>query len=81
VREWAADKNRLSFCTVTQNGDDEGCLRLVGLPTSDHGDAIRMALGIRKRTEKSEETILAERARLVLVRERSGVAGNGGFPQ
>src|SRR5215831_5480897 len=27
-RHWAATKARLAFCKVTQEGEDEGCLRL-----------------------------------------------------
>ena len=80
VRKWTADRKRLSFCTVTQEGDDEGCLRLFGLPTPDQADAIRIGLGIRKRANKSEETIAAEQKRLAGARNRNGTAGIGGVP-
>jgi hypothetical protein len=52
-RHWTATKARLSFCKVSQDGDDEGCLRLTHLPTPDQAEAIRGALGIKKRREIS----------------------------
>src|SRR5215813_12643391 len=45
VRHWSATKERLSFCEITQNGDEEGCLRLHQLPTSDQAAVIREVLG------------------------------------
>ena len=33
ARHWTATKARLAFCKVTQDGEDEGCLRLSHLPT------------------------------------------------
>jgi hypothetical protein len=50
---WTYAKKRLAFCKVTQNGDDEGCLRLFELPTAEQAEAIRELLAIRKRTEHS----------------------------
>jgi hypothetical protein len=49
ARAWTAAKARLSFCELTQDGDDEGTFRLHTLPTPDQAAAIRTALGIRKR--------------------------------
>jgi hypothetical protein len=34
-KHWAYTKRRLSFCTVTQDGEDDGCLRLHALPKPD----------------------------------------------
>jgi hypothetical protein len=51
TRHWSATKARLSFCHLTQDGDDEGCLRLHHLPTPEQAAAIRDALGIRKRMD------------------------------
>jgi hypothetical protein len=48
-RPWERVKRTLSFCKVTQDGDWEGCLQLDRLPTAAEGEAIRVALGIRKR--------------------------------
>ena len=56
VRHWTATKARFSFCKVTQDGDDEGCLRLFNLPTPDQAAIIRNVLGIRKRQEISDAT-------------------------
>jgi hypothetical protein len=80
-RHWSSIKKQLSFCRVTQDGDDEGCLRLFGLPTPEQAKAIRKVLAIRKRVEKSAETIEAERARLTFLRSAAGEpAAKGGFP-
>src|SRR5262245_11874809 len=52
---WTYTKRRLAFCTLTQDGDDEGTLRLHRLPTDAEATLIRDILGIRKRTEFSPE--------------------------
>ena len=57
ARHWSATKARLAFCTVTQDGEDEGCLRLHGLPTPEQAETIREALGIRKRRTITPEEI------------------------
>jgi hypothetical protein len=56
VRHWTAAKKRLGFCVVSRDGDDEGCLRLLNLPTPDQAEVIRDSLGIRKKQEISDET-------------------------
>jgi len=61
-RHWTATKARLSFCTVTQDGDDDGCLRLYQLPTVTQATVIRDALGIRKRVEFGAEDLERRRA-------------------
>jgi hypothetical protein len=43
------DERRLSFCRVTQDGDDEGCLRLDELPTPEQAVLIRKAIGLKRR--------------------------------
>src|SRR5262249_50030874 len=48
-RKWAAIKRRLSFCSVTQDGDTEGCLRLFDLPTPEQAAAIPKALGFKRK--------------------------------
>jgi hypothetical protein len=42
---------------VTQDGDDEGCLRLHRLPTPEQSTVIRDALGIRKKMEFAPEDL------------------------
>jgi hypothetical protein len=51
---WTATKKRLGFCEVTQDCEDEGCLRLLCLPTPEQAVVIRDVLGVRKRQEISE---------------------------
>ena len=60
ARRWAKAKRVLSFMAVTQDGDDEGILRLDGMPTPEQAKIIRKVLGLRQRTELSE----ADRAEL-----------------
>ena len=50
LRTWTYLKNQLSFCRVTQDGDDEGCLRLFDLPTPEQAVLIRKAIGLKRRT-------------------------------
>jgi hypothetical protein len=61
---WTWLKKKLSFCRVTQDGDDEGCLRIASLPTPGQAGVIRDALGIRKATHLQ--------TRLVPVMTRAG---------
>jgi hypothetical protein len=44
---WTWAKKQLGFCRVTQDGDDEGILRLDRLPWPDEASEIRALLGIR----------------------------------
>jgi hypothetical protein len=56
ARQWSADKKRLNFCQVTQDGDEEGCLILDRLPTKAEGAIIRdVVAGIPKARHLSEE--------------------------
>jgi len=57
TRHWTATKRKLAFCEVTQEGDDEGCLRLLHAPPTDEAAIIRGALGIRKRRKVSGATL------------------------
>jgi hypothetical protein len=42
---------------VTQDGDEEGCLFMAGLPIESEAEAIRDKVGIPKRRELSEEEL------------------------
>jgi hypothetical protein len=53
---WTYTKRRLSFCILTQDGEDEGCVRLNQLPTVAQADVIRDVLGVRKWQEISATT-------------------------
>jgi hypothetical protein len=55
-RHWTITKRRLGFMKVTQDGDDEGCLRLFDLPTQERAAVIRDVLGLRKRRTLSKES-------------------------
>jgi hypothetical protein len=61
-RAWTFAKQRLSFCRVSQDGDDEGILRLDRLPTSTEAAEIRPLLGIRKRMHFTPEELERRRA-------------------
>jgi hypothetical protein len=71
-RHWTATKQRLAFCTVTQDGDEGGCLRLHALPTREQAKIIRHVLGIRKQMELSPEELTRRRATMAGVTRRSG---------
>ena len=49
TRHWTATKKQLSFCELTQDGDDEGCFRLRRLPTAREAAIIRKAIGVHQR--------------------------------
>jgi hypothetical protein len=66
---WTYTKRRLSFCTVTQDCDDEGVLRLHRLPTPHEAEAIRDILGVRKRMKFDPEQL--EHRRTLMARARS----------
>ena len=72
ARRWTNIKARLDFCRVSQDGDDEGALVLDRLPTAAEGEAIREALGLRKRRHLSEDAQAQARSAL----ERAKVALN-----
>jgi hypothetical protein len=76
ARRWSGIKARLPFCRLTQDGDDEGCLHLDHLPTPAEAEAIRDALGIRKRRTVSPEA--SAKATAALARYRASL--NAGFP-
>jgi hypothetical protein len=69
ARHWTSTKKRLAFCEVTQDCDEEGCLRLHTLPTSEQAIVIRDVLGIQKRREDTPETLARLRARLAALNE------------
>jgi hypothetical protein len=54
---WTVTRQRLSFCSPTQDCEDEGVLRLHQLPTTEQAEVIRDILGIRKRREVSSEVL------------------------
>jgi hypothetical protein len=64
LRRWTNIKRRLAFCRITQDGDDEGCLRLDRLPTSAEAVLIREALGIKRKRHLTPENLATLKNRL-----------------
>jgi hypothetical protein len=56
VQRWKKAKRVLPG-TVTQDGDDEGIIRLDRLPTSCEAESIRDLIGIRKRRQMTAEAL------------------------
>ena len=69
AQHWTWTKKRLAFCKVTQDGDDEGVLRLQRLPTPHEAEAIRDIVGVRKR--KEFDPVQLEHRRTLMARARS----------
>lgn len=65
-RQWNNIKAKLKFMIVSQDGDDEGILKLERMPTEKEAEVIRKVLQLRKSVELSE----ADRA-LLKIRFRS----------
>jgi hypothetical protein len=70
ARHWTHTKRRLGFMKVTQDGDDEGCLRFHELPTPQQAELIRDILGLRKRRDMTPEAL----AKLEMARANSPVS-------
>lgn len=54
-RKWNIIKRKLNFMEVTQDGDDEGIMRLERMPSQEEAEALREVLGLRKRPVLTEE--------------------------
>jgi hypothetical protein len=54
-RRWKHVKQRPSFAAVTQDGEDEGILRLDRLPTAAEAEIIRKVIGIKQRRHIAPE--------------------------
>lgn len=54
-RSWNNLKVKLRFMEVSQDGDEEGILKLSRMPTEKEAEKLRKALGLRKRTILTEE--------------------------
>lgn len=53
TRQWNQIKKRLSFMIVSQDGDNEGILKLDRFPTKTEASVIRKIVGLRKKKELS----------------------------
>lgn len=54
-RKWDRVKKQLDFMVVTQDGDDEGILKMTGLPTVIQAEKIRKYLRLRISVPFTEE--------------------------
>jgi len=61
-QHWTFTRRRLPFMTVTQDGDEEGCLRLFRLPTSHEAVVIREVMGLRKQVAYAPDALERKRA-------------------
>ena len=59
VRAWTEAKKKLYFCEVTQDGDQEGILKLSGDITQEEIQIIREVVGLKEQRHLSEEARLA----------------------
>lgn len=85
-QQWTWAKKKLFFCTVSQDADDDGVLRLHQLPTPDQACVIRGILGLQKRREVSAAALERLKAFAFELRPRSEAAvganiGNGEVPR
>ena len=64
ARRWANTKTKLSFCRMTQDGDDEGCLHLDRLPTPKEADMIRDPLKIKRKRHYTPDQLASITDRL-----------------
>ena len=74
-RHWTMIKRRLAFMTVTQDGDEEGCLRLFRLPSPQESVVIRDVMGLRKRVDYAPDTLERKRASMAKAGLARGTAG------
>jgi hypothetical protein len=68
-RKWTNVKKKLGFLQVTQDGDREGVFHLTRLPTPEQAEAVREAVGLRKRPFLTDERIAQMRGTLEEYRE------------
>jgi hypothetical protein len=52
IRRWTNVKRRLSFCRITQDGDDDGCLHLDRLPSAAEAELIRDAVHVKRKRQR-----------------------------
>jgi hypothetical protein len=65
ARRWTNVKARLAgLCQLTQDGDDEGALRIDRLPAPHEAGVIREALGIKRKRQLSAEAKVSLAQRL-----------------
>jgi hypothetical protein len=55
ARRWEKAKRLLNFAVVTQDGDDDGVLKLINMPTPEQAGVLRKLLGMRKASPLTDE--------------------------
>ena len=75
-QHWTFTKRRLVFMTVTQDGDEEGCLRLFQIPAPHEAVVIRDVMGLRRRVDYAPEALERKRASMA----RAGLARGAASP-
>jgi hypothetical protein len=55
ARRWEKAKRLLNFAVVTQDGDDDGVLKLIDMPTPEQAGVLRKLLGMRKTSPLTDE--------------------------
>ena len=69
ARGWTAAKKALvPFTRLVNDGDEDGLLFLDRLPSADEAEAIRGAIGVRKRRTYTDEALAELRARFQVAR-------------
>jgi hypothetical protein len=54
-RRWTSIKHKLSFMHLSQDADDEGVMKLERMPTPAESKIIRKVLGLRQKTQLTED--------------------------
>jgi hypothetical protein len=72
-RRWNNIKNNLAFMEVSQDGDEEGILKLERMPTPLEAKTIRAVIGLRPRTKPTEEQKAELRDRIKSISAQRGV--------
>jgi hypothetical protein len=70
AHRWTNIKRNLSFCRLTQDGDDEGCFHLDHLPDEHEAGEIRAAIHVRRKVQLSADEVAARAARFSAAKER-----------
>jgi hypothetical protein len=75
-RHWTFVKRKLCFLLISQDGDDEGVLKMVDIPGSDQAAIVRRTLRLRKTPQLTEEQRRSLVARLNLPFRKRDASSN-----
>ena len=54
-RHWSSIKKKLNFMVISQDGDDEGILKLERMPSQEEAEIVREMVGLNKRPAFTDE--------------------------